>query len=1108
MEYRKGARGMKPLDQSPGLIPDRLRCEYLVNPLGIDAVRPRLSWIVQSGEREQGQTAYQVLVASTSHRLAEDDGDLWDSGKVGSDATLHLAYDGKPLSSRARCYWKVRVWDKTGRPSPWSKPATWTMGLLAAADWGARWIAFDDPVQPAPSAPRYGFLTTLSPSPHILKSVTLDLGDELEIDAVRLHPAAPRVTQPGAPDYTCVWEPEWPGYLFPVRFRIEVARRADFSDPATVVDSTDVDLPSPEREAQGYRFAPVRARYVRLTVTRLAGRGRANFGFALARLEVFSGSANVAPQASVTAADSVELGGWSRANLVADPELPESSAADPWDQPATMVHKEFAVGSAIEHASVSVTGLGLFELRINGGRVGDRLLAPEWTLYGTRLQYQTFDVTDLIRAGANTVGAQLSGGWWTGPVAVAWVRRTARCCLLLRLDLELSDGSTQTIVTDSSWQASNDGPIRRAGIYRGESYDATREMPGWDQPGFAAAGWSPVAVLSHPDGAEQTQLVAQCNEPIRVVKEVRPVRMTEPAPGVYVYDMGQNMVGWCRLKANAPAGTRIALRHAEMLNQDGTLYTANLRRAAQRDEYRWRGGEAVVEPHFTYHGFRYVELTGLPAAPGEEALVGRVFHSSAPDAGTFACSNDLVNAVMHCVEWGQRGNLMSVPTDCPQRDERMGFLGDFQSFSQAAIFTMDLAGFLTKWVRDIRDSQLEDGRFPVIAPHPREPLWLQWANTEFSPAWSDAGTIVPWRAYLNYADTRMLEQHYESCKRWIEFVRANNADLIWRNLRGGDQGDWLNGDMTELPDYPSGISAVPKELFATAFFAHSTEIVAKMAGVLGRTDDAREHGALAERIKAAFNREFVTADGRVSGDTQGGYALALHFGLLDEALRAPATRHLLAAIDRYHGHPSTGIHASHRMLLELTRNGRHDEAWRLMNLRTVPSWGYMVDQNATTIWERWDAYVAGRGRWGGHQHPIMNSLNHFGFGSVGEWVWRELAGINPDADDPGYKRFVIRPRPCGDLTWLKASYDSIRGTITSEWKVVDRAGFHLDVQIPANTRATVYLPAGSTDAVTEGGKPVAQVEGVGAVRVEDGMVALEVGSGAYRFLCEAATVTP
>ena len=1079
--------------------PDGLRCEYLVNPLGIDAARPRLSWIVRSGERAQVQTAYRVLVASAADRLAADDGDLWDSGKVGSDATLHVAYDGKPLASRDRCYWKVRVWDRHGRPSPWSKPATWSMGLLDAADWDARWIAFNDPQRSAPSAPRHGFLTRLSPSPDIAKSVTLDLGAEADIDAVRLHPAAPRVAPAGATSYTSVWEPEWPGYLFPVRFVIEVARRTDFSDAVTVVDRSDADLPNPEREAQGFHFTPVRARHVRLTVTRLPGRGRANFGFALARLEVLSSARNVARRAAVTAADSVETGGWSRANLTADPEPRESNAADPWDQPATMVRKEFAVGAAVEHASVSVTGLGLFELRINGDRVGDRLLAPEWTLYGTRLQYQTFDVTDLVRSGANALGAQMSGGWWTGPVAVSWVQRPARCCLLLRLDLELSDGATQTVVSDSSWQATNDGPIRRAGIYRGETYDAARVMPGWDRPGFTDAGWSPVVVLPHPDGAGRTRLVAQCNEPIRVVREVRPVRLTEPAPGVYVYDMGQNMVGWCRLRATAPAGTRIALRHAETLNEDGTLYTANLRRAAQRDEYRWRGGEAVVEPHFTYHGFRYVEVTGLPAAPGEGALAGRVFHSAAPDAGTFACSSDLVNAVMRCVEWGLRGNLMSVPTDCPQRDERMGFLGDFQSFSQAAIFTMDLAGFLTKWMRDIRDSQLQDGRFPVLAPHPREPSWLQWANTEFSPAWSDAGVIVPWRAYLNYADTGMLEEHYESCRRWLEFVRANNPDLVWRKLRGGDQGDWLNGDMTELQDFPRGISAVPKELFATAFFAHSTAIVARMAGVLGRGDDAREYEELAQRIKAAFNREFVAADGRVSGDTQGGYALALHFGLLDEALRAPATRHLAAAIERYRGHPSTGIHASHRMLLELTRNGRHDEAWRLLNLRSVPSWGYMVDQDATTIWERWDAWVADRSRWGGYRDPQMNSLNHFGFGAVGEWVWRELAGINPDADHPGYRRFVIRPRPCGDLTWLKASYESIRGTITSAWRVVDQAEFHLEVRIPANTRATVYLPAASTEAVTEGGRPVAEAEGVGAVRMEDGAVALDVGSGRYRF---------
>ena len=608
---------MKPPDRSPGLVPDRLRCEYLADPLGIDAARPRLSWIVRSGERAQVQTAYRVLVASSAERLAADDGDLWDSGKVGSDATLHVAYAGKPLASRDRCYWKVRVWDRTGRPSPWSKPATWSMGLLAAADWDARWIAFHDPLRPAPAAPRHGFLTSLSPSPDIAKSVSLDLGEELAIDAVRLHPAAPRVTADSAPSYTNVWEPEWPGYLFPVRFIIEVGAAGRFLRRGDRGRQERCRPAEPRgRGCKTIASCPVRARYVRLTVTRLPGRGRANFGFALARLEVFSGSRNVARRAAVTAADSVEMGGWSRANLTADPEPPESNAAEPWDQPATMVRKEFAVGAAVEHASVSVTGLGLFELRINGGRVGDRLLAPEWTLYGTRLQYQTFDVTDLVRRGANAVGAQVSGGWWTGPVAVSWVQRPARCCLLLRLDLELSDGTTQTVVTDSSWQATDDGPIRQAGIYRGETYDATREMPGWDRPGFAAAGWSPVAVLPHPDGAERTRLVAQCNEPIRVIREVRPVRMTEPAPGVYVYDMGQNMVGWCRLKATAPAGTRICLRHAETLNEDGTLYTANLRRAraARRvplARRRGRGGTPLHLPRIPLRrGDRIARRTG------------------------------------------------------------------------------------------------------------------------------------------------------------------------------------------------------------------------------------------------------------------------------------------------------------------------------------------------------------------------------------------------------------------------------------------------------------------------------------------------------------------
>jgi alpha-L-rhamnosidase len=441
--------------------------------------------------------------------------------------------------------------------------------------------------------------------------------------------------------------------------------------------------------------------------------------------------------------------------------------------------------------------------------------------------------------------------------------------------------------------------------------------------------------------------------------------------------------------------------------------------------------------------------------------------------------------------------MMSVPTVCPQRSERLGWLGDIQAFSQTAIFNKDMAGFFTKWVSDIRDTQLDNGRFPNLAPHWADMDTLVSSNVEFAPAWSDAGVIIPWRVYQNYADTRMLQQHFESAKRWIEFVRGNNPDLLWRKERGGDYNDWLNGDMTEMKDYPRGVSAVPKEVFATAFFAHSTEIVAKMAKVLGRSDEAARYAKLFEQIKVAFNKEYVASDGRIKGDTQAGYALALHFNLLDKPLRPKAIEHLLEAIKKYKDHPSTGIQTTHRMMLELTRNGHHNEAWRLINLRTVPSWGYMIDMGATTIWEHWDGYIKGRG----FQNAGMNSFNHWALGSVGEWVWRELAGINPDEEQPGFKHFVIRPRPCGDLTWVKARYDSIRGPITSEWRIAD-GHVHLHIEIPANTTATVFVPVKDAGGVTESGKPATQVTGVKFLRMEGGAAVFVIESGRYWFVSQ------
>jgi alpha-L-rhamnosidase len=1074
-----------------GVIVGGLRCEYLTDPLGIDAVPPRLSWVLQTEERGQKQTAYHIIVASTPEALASDQGDLWDSGKVNSDQTIYVDYAGKPLGSRMQCFWKVRAWNNGGEPSPWSKPATWTMGLLKTSDWEAKWISFKGPTQPPSLAPRYGYLTWLGKS-DAAKWVTVDLGEVRVIDAVRLYPAGVESGPTNTHRFrTYGWSPTTSGFLFPVRFRIEAAQKPDFSDAWTVVDQTGSNVPNPGVESPIYRFEPTSARHVRLKVTHMARNDGENFGFALAEMQVLSNTHNVAKFATVTASDSVETGGWAKTNLV-DGLLLAERRSDVSEQPATMVRKEFELRGPIKRAVVSVTGLGLYELRINGQRVGDQLLAPEWTRYSKRIQYQTYDVTSLLQKGRNAVGAQLAGGWWTGPLTIESPLESPQYCLLLRMDIELADGSMRMIVTDPSWQATNDGPIRRSGIYFGETYDATKEMPGWDKPGFVSTGWSPAQVLAHPDDAKAATLVAQPNEPIRVVKELRSVKMTEPKPGVYVFDMGQNMVGWCRLTANAPVGTKINVRHAEVLNDDGTIYTANLRGAAQINEYTWRGGKATLEPHFTYHGFRYVELTGLTERPTEDAMVGRVIQSASPDAGTFTCSSELVNRIMHCVQWAQRGNMMSVPTDCPQRAERFGWMGDFQAFSQTAIYNMDMAGFITKYVTDIRDSQLVDGRFPNLAPHPGDLNWLAWCNMEFAPAWSDAGTIVPWQAYQSYADTRMLQHHFESARRWIEFVRSNNPGLLWRNQRGGDYGDWLSGDMTEL-DYPRNVT-VPKDLLATAFFAHSTEIVAKMAQVLGRKEDAEKYGQLFQGIKAAFKKKYVAADGRIRGDTQGGYALALRFNLLDEALRPRATEHLVEAIAKYKGHLSTGIQTTHRVMLELSRNGRHDEACRLINLRSVPSWGYMVDMGATTIWERWDAYVAGRG----FQHAGMNSFNHWALGSVGEWVWRNIAGINPDEQQPGFQHFVIRPLPGPGFTWAKGEYDSIRGRIVSDWKIEDDQ-FHLDTKIPANTTATVYVPAKSAETITESGIPVLKAEGVKFIRMEDSTAMFEVGSGRYSF---------
>ena len=771
-----------------------------------------------------------------------------------------------------------------------------------------------------------------------------------------------------------------------------------------------------------------------------------------------------------------------------------------WDEmhalPATLLRKEFALPSPVRRAVLYASALGLYELRLNGRRVGDQALAPEWTDYTQKVQYQGYDVTGLLTAGANALGALLGAGWYAGRLGMAenfaslwrgiYGRRLA---LIASLSIELENGQHLIVTTNSSWKGTDHGPILGADLLDGEVYDARQELPGWDVPGFDERAWVNAVTIKGP------HLVAQPNEPIRITRRVEPVGTAEPTPGGIIFDLGQNMVGWPRMTLHGAAGSEITFRYGEVLNPDGSLYRDNLRGAAQVDTYICSGrGDEVFEPRFTYHGFRYVEVTGLAYRPQPADLLGCVVHSAAPESGQFECSSPLLNKIMSAIQWTLRSNLHSTPTDCPQRDERLGWMGDAQVFSQTAMFTRDMAAFFTKWMRDVREAQAADGRFPDFAPQPFDPEQRFSGN----PGWADAGVIVPWLHYVNYGDKALLAEQFDAARRYVDWIAASNPELIWRNA---DQltplwyGDWLNADtFADLAGLPRKGGEVPKEIYSTAFMAYSTQLVGRMAAVLGREQDATHYNQLAAKIRSAFNQAFVSTDGHIQGDTQAGYALALYFDLLPDDLRSLAARHMVAALGPYDGGLSTGIQSTVRMMLELSRHGYHDQAYALMTRTTIPSWGYMVEHGGTTIWERWDGWAEGRG----FQDPSMNSFNHYAIGSVGEWMYRVIGGLNPDAAAPGWKHFTIRPIPGGGLTWAAVSYASIRGPLGCRWEK-DETGLVMRVDIPANTSATVYVPAGEGSQVTESGQPADQAPGVRAQGWREGSAIFEVGSGRYEF---------
>ena len=746
-------------------------------------------------------------------------------------------------------------------------------------------------------------------------------------------------------------------------------------------------------------------------------------------------------------------------------------------RPPSYLRRTFPVNAPIRSATLYVTALGLYEMRLNGKRVGDHVIAPEWTDYNKRVRYQAYDVTPLVHTGDNTIGALLADGWYAGHLGNGGFQQYGTVpALLAQLEITRADGTVDTIVSDDAWKT-HASPVLTSDFMLGEEYDARAELPAWDLAGFDDKTWTPATVRAEKPRA----LDAQVMPPVRQTAERKPITLTEPAPGCWTYDLGQNMVGVVRLKVSAPAGTKITLRHAEMLDPDGTVYTQNLRGARSTDTYICRGGgEEIWQPRFTFHGFRYVELTGLPDKPAADAVTGIVLGSDNPRAGSFTCSDPRINQLVSNIEWGQRGNYLSVPTDCPQRDERLGWMGDAEVFVRTATDLADVEAFFDKWLVDVDDAQHADGAFTDVSP--------ERGSGAGTPAWADAGVICPWTMYEAYGDRRVLARHLPAMIKWIEWCRRHSTDLLRDKDRGHDYGDWLSID-----------ADTPKDVIGTAFFAYSTHLVARSCRAVGDGANADKYEKLFEDIRAAFNKAYVGADGRIKGDTQCVYAMALKFELLSDDLRPKVVQCLADDIAAKGNHLSTGFVGVSYLLPTLTAGGKLKEAYALLMQDTFPSWLFSVKQGATTIWERWDGWTPDKG----FQNAEMNSFNHYSLGSCDEWIYDTVAGIGWDADAPGYQHLVIYPRPGGGLTNVKATLHTVYGQVASAWTAVD-GKFTYELTIPANTTATVTLPTTDAAGVTESGKPLGEVKEAAVVAPVDGDATFTLGSGAYRFVCPLA----
>jgi len=991
--------------------PVHLRCNYRDNPLGIDSRTPHLSWQSDNSERNWRQSAYEIMVSRSPGK-----GEIWDSHKISSDESVDIAYAGPKLVSRQRYYWTVRVWDAAGKPSAWAAPSWWEMGLLDASDWKAKWIASPNTEEATDRAAIHWIWAAgqdahkVAPNTVGVFRTTFDLSAK-PTDAALFLLA------------TCDWKVTVNGADAGSKTVWHSFDRRDITDQLitgnnTVEISMTVPLPPAFGPGTGPADTPQPAALAALIKILQADGATSRIG------------TNSDWQAHINKEET-----WQNAVVVADLDSPAAkpfATAGPLPQRATGFRKSFPLIDSVESARLYITALGAYSAFLNGKRVGDSHITPGWTNFEKHLQYQVYDVTSLLTKGENVLSALLGDGWYASPLA--WIGNAhffgpPPTRLIGQLEIRYASGKTETVATDGSWNASSTG-ILSSEIYKGEEYDARLEPRGWKEPRFSDAQWPAARVADAP----KTEIVAQQSSPIETVKTVKPETILAPSVGVYIFDMGQNLAGNAIIKAHGPAGTRIKLRFAEILDPDGGIYTKNLRNADATNIFVLRGdGEETFTPEFTFEGFRYVEVTGYPGKPTLEDLHAEVISSLADEpTATIVTDNETVNQMWKLGIWGQRSNFISIPTDCPQRDERLGWTGDAGVFWRTGSYNFNIDAFTHKWMQDMRDSQDSAGAFPNVAPDIL-PFFGHGA-----PGWGDAGVIVPWTAWMQYGDRAVITENWEAMERWMDFIHKANPDFIRKNEVGANFADWL------APD-----PKTPNDLVDTAYWALVAKMMSQMAHAAGKPADAAKYTTLYDSINQAFQKAYVKDDGTVGAGTQTGYVLALYVGLYPKGLESELTDNLVAAIEKNDGHLSTGFLGTPFLLFALSDQGRADVAFKLLLTDSYPSWGYMIKKGATTWWERWN---------GDTGDPAMNSYNHYSFGSVVAWMYRAVGGIDTTPNAPGFHEIVIHPHPDEHLTEARSEYQSVYGKISTEWKGTPKGPFTLKVTIPANTQARVFLP--------------------------------------------------